>query len=251
MQELIAKNILLSHGGSVYPMPHEISYDVMTNDGVKTKSVVGINFMPGKSGGYFVCFMSGQGRLEDPEDKKRAFKFIINKYRYPDPYLDENELKNRLEIREANISFIAEHGDLMESDFEKISAIRARAAKEREFEDGRILPVPGDIVEGAYYGDAHPFKNGVIESPMRHSMPGRLTVCAEPLGPWVCQNSDGSLYVHTSGGPFFGFGVEDLEYVGEDSRLMEDWSHTGPCGNGAIAFRVKVNRWKIREGVDY
>lgn len=90
---------------------------------------------------------------------------------------------------------------------------------------------------------------GVIESKEGYNKP--LSVCAKPYTPWVYTFDDDSIHITTSGGPFFHFLPAELEYVGEDSRLLCDWSHTGPCGNGAISFPVKVNRWRVRQGVDY
>ena len=252
MQELLAKNILLSRGGNIYPQHGLLTYPVTAEDGKTTeRSVSSIHFTPGWYGGYYVYFTKGFAPLLDPEDRARAFKFIIENYTYPDRCsLDEKELRNRLDIRMNNISYISEHGDIDEQDFEMIEDIRSRLAKARDFHGQAPMPLPGDLVEGAYYSGNHPFRNGVIESEMPYAV-GKLSVCAQPYTPWAHARRDGSVFVNTSGGPFFSFDADQLEFIGPDTRLLEEWSHIGPCANGAIAFTATVNRWKVKENVEY
>lgn len=254
MQELLAKNILLSRGGNIYPMPGQLTYEVLNHDGRLTeRDVTSIHFTPGyceKAGGYYVYFMNNMCPLTEPADRKKTFEFIIEHYKCPDKFvLEEKELINRLDIRMQNISYISEHGDIDEKDFAMIEDIRSRLAKARLFPDGKPAPVAGDLIEGAYYGGKFPFNGGVIES---YSMSeDKLSVCAQPCTPWAHRRSGDAIHVTCSGGPFFSFLPEELEYIGKDTRLFEEWSHNGPCGNGAIRFSAEVNRWRVRPGVEF
>lgn len=253
LHELVAKNILLSHGGIIYPMPDHLKMAVPAFDGtMRAACVESVLYSPGKWGGYHIFANGKEFTLDQNEEMMKIFRFILKNYNFPEQDkclfpLKREELEDRVFTRERNIGFISLYGDLDQSDWDMIKIYREKLATERKKHSG--VPLPGDIVEGAYYDGECPFKNGVIESVKGFKKP--LSVCAKPYVPFISLGSDDKINVSTSGGPFFGFSNEDLEYVGEDERLFCDWGHCGACANGALDFKAKVNRWRIKDKVDY
>lgn len=255
LHELVAKNILLSHGGILYPMPDHLKMAVPGFDGtMRDACVESILYSPGKWGGYHILSNGKEFTLDQNEERMKIFRFILKNYNFPEQDkclfpLRREELEDRVFTRERNIGFISLYGDLDQSDWDKIELFRKLLAERRAECCDTPEPLPGDIVEGAYYDGKCPFKNGVIESAKGFKKP--LSVCAKPYVPFISLGSHDKINVSTSGGPFFGFSNEDLEFVCEDERLFCDWGHCGPCANGAIDFKAKVNRWRVRDKVDY
>ena len=255
LHELVAKNILLSHGGILYPMPDHLKMAVPGFDGtMHDASVESILYSPGKWGGYHIFANGKEFTLDQNEERMKIFQFILANHDFPEQDkclfpLKREELEDRVFTREKNIGFISLYGDLDQSDWNKIELFRKLLAERRTECCDTPEPLPGDIVEGAYYNGKFPFKNGVIESAKGFQKP--LSVCAKPYVPFISLGSHDKINVSTSGGPFFGFSNEDLEYVGEDERLFCDWGHSGPCANGAIDFKAKVNRWRINSKINW
>lgn len=255
LHELVAKNILLSHGGIIYPMPDHLKMAVPGFDGTMHAACVeSVLYSPGKWGGYHIFANGREFTLDQNEERIKIFRFILKNYNFPEQDkclfpLRREELEDRVFTRERNIGFISLYGDLDQSDWDKIELFRKLLAERRAECCDTPEPLPGDIVEGAYYDGKCPFKNGVIESAKGFKKP--LSVCAKPYVPFISLGSHDKINVSTSGGPFFGFSNEDLEYVGNGERLFCDWGHCGACANGAIDFKAKVNRWRVKDKVDY
>lgn len=165
----------------------------------------------------------------------------ILSYFNPDPAKVEYQY-----LRIINSRFIMEHGELGESDFEKIFAAQKLMATLRLGAQAHQHVFPGDTLQGAYYGGEHPFTNGVILSRPTWAEEGdtKIHFCANPYVPYICSN--GSL--DTSGGPFFSAEKEHFTFLGEEERLFWCFGHDGACGNGGIYFPCRSNRWQLGEG---
>ena len=144
-------------------------------------------------------------------------------------------------LRALNKSFICEHGELDESDLRKISQTRSVLNIARARVAGKEIPLPGDIVEGAYYNGKHPFHYGIIDSRDYMTEEGRLTICAGG-SPYIVP-STASLSI--SGGPFFSVEPRHLTYIGKEERLFWTFGHDGACANGGVYFPVTVNCWTL------
>lgn len=254
IRELIAKNILLSMGGSIYPRFRDLVFPVMDQTGqVTEKSVTSIHFSPSDKGGCYIYFLHGGAYVNEEEDKQKVWDYILSNYSFPDGdiALEKEPLERRIALRQRNIVFISRHGDITEDDILMAEEYRKVMESKREAMKDHPVPTPGDIVEGAYYGGKHPFKDGVIDS--RPGYKKRFSVCAQPYTPFVylIDGAVPDVAMSVSGGPFFGMNEDDLEYVGTDTRYFCDWGHPGPCADGAVDFPVKVNRWRVKDGVDY
>lgn len=145
----------------------------------------------------------------------------------------------REEFDRMNVRFQSAHG-ITDGDYEKakycIGMIDGCHKRTR-------IPQVGDIVEGAYYDGAYPYKYGLIE---KINPDGTLGICYEPYIPFVYFDASGGLRVSVSGGPFGKHKVEELELVSEHGeRTFCDWGHCGGCADGAIYFNAPVRRWKI------
>ena len=251
--ELFAKNIILSNGGSLYPKPEMLFFDIVDEHGnASNQYVTSIHYIPGQKNCFYVWFFGHEGHVTEQDDITRLYRFIVSNYDYPDKGVsDLSVLKERLALREINMSFISPHGDFTQSDYEMIEAYQKFFSERLEKMGDHPVPMPGDIVEGAYYGGTHPFNDGVIES-----VPGwkkTLSFCAGPYVPFVtfADRKNERIALSVSGGPFFGIDPDDLVFVGQDSRLVCDWGHCGATACGAIDFPVTVNRWRIKDRVDY
>jgi len=248
--ELLAKNIILSMGGALYPQEGHLVLRVMGKDGtVEEKSVSSVFFSPGeKHRGCYVGFLRDTYRVTEEEDMRRIWRFIVDNYSYPDRdiSLDEESLRRRLELREMNIGFISKHGDINAGDIEMVEAYQKAIADMHDRMGDHPVPVPGDIVEGAYYDGAYPFKDGLLLSNPHGVSP--LSVCVRPYVPFVylCKGDD-TISLNASGGPFFGVEPSDLEYIGADRRAFCDWGHAGCCANGTVEFMATVNRWRWKK----
>ena len=253
--ELIAKNILLSRGGSVYPGSEDLRVEVIDKDGnITPKKVASIHFTPGWEHPWYVAFINGaEGIVQDPEDLMKIWGYIIENFAFPDKdiLIEKDALEQRLKLRERNITFIARHGDINQDDIAMMENYRKAIEDARDAVKDRPVPLTGDIVEGAYYDGKYPFKNGVIESTPHWKK--ELSVCAQPYTPFIHfrTNEQKEIGLSVSGGPFFGFNIEDLEYVGADTRWFCDWGHSGVCAQGALDFPARVNRWKVKQEVKY
>lgn len=254
--ELVAKNILLSLGGTIYVPYKDLSFPVRneTDGAVTERYITDIHFTPGQNHGVYAYFNNGFfAIITDEKDRKRAYDYIYDLYESPDKDIpwDEETLQERLFLRERNIRFILEHGDLEPDDYQMIRTYQKAIAAQRDAIKDNPHPLPGDIVEGAYYNGSHEFNNGIIESKPHWKKP--LSVCAVPYVPFIsfADKNEERISTSVSGGPFFGLNPEDLEYIGEDKRFFCDWGHEGPCRDGSIEFQAKVNRWRIKEHVDY
>lgn len=253
IREVLVKNIILSRGGNLHPKPGQLKFDVVDQRGeTKEREVSSIHFTPGWKSEYYLYFYGLKGfcELKDTKEKERIFNYILESFKYPDICVyDKETLLDRLETRMQNISFISQHGDLDEGDWMMIDEYRSIIAKAHDFSGKKPHPVPGDIVEGAYYNGVHLFKNGLIETQKGWNKP--ISVCACPYTPFIHERGENEFALSVSGGPFFSFNPEDFEFIGKDTRFFCDWGHCGGCANGAVRFTAKVNRWKIKKGVEY
>lgn len=258
LRELIAKDILLSLGGNAYPRQKygELTFPVVDESGHREeKPVSSIHFTPGWShGGYYLFFADGFAPLAEEEHRQKAWDYIIRNYPFPDKdiLINKETLDERIALRERNIAFICRHGDMDADDFMMVKAYRRVLTRTRDAVKETPVPLPGDIVEGAYYGGKHPFTNGLVDR-LFDSDTHPVSVCAKPHIPFIgtTRGTPYGYHLSVSGGPFFGFKVEDLEYVEPDRRFFCDFGHNGACAGGSIEFEATVNRWRIKEGVDY
>lgn len=246
--ELLAKIIILSRGGNIYPGEHILNVPVQVDEKtIREMDVTNIHYTPGKKyGGYFVYYKRGYENLDNCISKDRIISWILERYRFPDRDLliCEKMLSERLALREKNMRFISNHGDMNIDDFMKIDAHQTTIEHARNFPDGSPVPVPGDIVEGVYYGD-HPYKWGILLN--NRFEKDKFSVCAEPYVPFVCACREEPGYaLSVSGGPFLTVTPDRLEYIGPDSRLFCDWGHEGPCADGAVDFSAGVSRWRVK-----
>lgn len=143
------------------------------------------------------------------------------------------------EFEKANLRYASSHG-LTESDYDKaLERIELITA----FHKAVKTPQVGDLVEGGYYEGHHPYKYGLIEEVYND---GTLSICYEPMIPFVYFNDMLELSLSVSGGPFGTHKVEELQLVAdEDERYFCDWGISGACADGAINFKAPVRRWKI------
>lgn len=252
---LIAQTTLLIHNGCIYPGHHELCFPVTDASGnTEERFVTCINFIPGWRKPLSVYFGDAFCTVEDPEDIRKVVDHIIRKYAPVElkGELDVEVLREEYNLRADNMCFISRHGDIDWRDRVMIQKIRTAFAKIHEHEglggEGAV-PSTGDIVEGAYYHGAQPFNYGLIESYREESESGakRLSFCAHPHIPFIYVRNDGTVRTSVSGGPFFGVSPDNLEYVGPDERFVCGWGHAGVTAQGAVDFRVKVNRWRIKD----
>lgn len=174
-----------------------------------------------------------------PEESKALNAAVLNRYN-PDPEKVEFEY-----LQVTNASFIMEHGELDESDYEKIFAAQSLMALLRSTPDAHKKIFNGDTVQGAYYDGAHPFTDGVIIPKPMWAEEGdrRIHFCAQPYIPYLLK--DGRL--DTSGGPFFCAEREHFTFIGEEERLFWCFGHDGACANGGIHFPCRSNRWQLAD----
>ena len=252
----IAKHIILSKGGSLILHKDDLVFPVRGRNGsVTKKAAMGIAYVPGWGKGWQVWFSGGGGYLvTDSKDLRKIYDYILDHYKWPDEYADLKALRKGIALRELNFRFISAHGDINPHYIAQVNHISGNMLKERTLSDGGTpVPMPGDVVEGAYYGGHFHFRNGTVQSCNRE--PGKVSVCAHTQSSIASlfMNRDGELKtsVYSSGGPFFSFLPGDLEFVGTDETVVNMWGHIGYAPAGLISFPVKVNRWKIRQGVKY
>jgi len=164
-------------------------------------------------------------------------EFILGMYN-PDLQRIEYEY-----LKIINASFIMEHGDLNEKDFEKIFNAQKLMATLRLGANAHRVMFPGDTLQGAYYNGKHPFTNGVILSKPTWATEEdrRIHFCAEPYIPYITESGK----LDTSGGPFFSIEQEHFSFIGEEERLFWCFGHDGACGNGGIHFPCRSNRWAL------
>lgn len=174
-----------------------------------------------------------------PEEEQTLTAAIVGRYN-PDPEKVEFEY-----LQVANASFIMEHGELDESDYEKIFAAQSLMAMLRSTPGAHEKIYNGDTLQGAYYNGAKPFSNGVIIPRPMWAEEGdrRIHFCAEPYVPYMLK--DGR--IDTSGGPFFCAEREHFTFVGEEERLFWCFGHDGACANGGIHFPCRSNRWQLAD----
>lgn len=174
-----------------------------------------------------------------PQEEEALIRAVLRQCA-PDPEKVEYQYLHTI-----NASFIMEHGDLDESDFEKIFNAQKLMATLRLGAQAHNTPFPGDTLQGAYYNGSHPFTHGIILSRPRWAAEGdtRIHFCAQPYVPYLC--SDGAL--DTSGGPFFAAQKKHFSFLGEEERLFWCFGHDGACSNGGIHFPCRSNRWQLSE----
>lgn len=246
------RNTLASFGGSVSVPFGDIKISgTVLKDGVGVPATLVAEYitaydMLGRDGAT-VHFAGGRysARVDglDEDDFRKVADFVLSRPGAPgDKGVHAAE---RAELRMHNLTFIRRYGDLDGSDFEKIAALQAGCHRCRQGTGAKTVQ-PGDIIEGSYYDGKFPFTRGVAVSGGERFTDREVYFCAEPIGPWLYLHADKSPGVETSGGPFFGLDAKDLEYAGEDTRWFQDWGHAGPCGDGAISFPCKVNRWRMK-----
>ena len=251
IQRLIATNILLSNGGSIYLAPGTMSFPVIDEDkNVREKDVTAIFYGMGTSP-KDIClyFTKGFAPVTEEDDKRKVWTFILSNYKNPDAdILPEKELlEERVRLRSYNLTFIRKHGDLDDNDIQMVSVYQRAIHAMHEAVKDSPVPLAGDIVEGAYYDGAFPFENGIIESaPGWHK---DHSICATPFTPFIHLRNSAvpEIGLSVSGGPFFSIDAKDLEYIGEGERCFCDWGHCGPSADGAVTFPAKVNRWRVKE----
>lgn len=252
MQEVMAKNIIMSRGGLIYLSAGMLSLTVRHDDGTSAdKAVLCVRMKPSQPEYVFVDFEDCSGRVEDEDDRKKVFAFLIETYSYPErALLNVDALRDRLRIRIDSVSFISAHGDLNESDFVAIGAMRDAIARLRDEVSSHPVPIPGDLIEGPAFDGDEAFRFGVLVSERiseRNPSDGTMLLNKIPYTPWATTLPGGGLAVHAGGGPFNHIRLEDLEFVGSDERRFAIWGHEGPCAAGAIFFTAKVNRWRMKD----
>lgn len=214
----------------------------------KISSVIGIHF------GFLVHFGSVDRnsivlefhrgwRVLVPEDEEKVFSYIVDTYRMPG-VIEEFGLsyEEAMNLYRMNESFIREHGTLDHTDLALIRAAQ-KAMADAQSAAAPDTPIPGDVVEGAYYDGKYPFGSGVVVS--TPSWGFGVHFCAHAYCPWLTVNNDGKPHVNTSGGPFFSADKTKYEPIGETTRLFCDFGHAGPCGNGSIRWPAKVRAWRL------
>lgn len=248
-KQLLVRNAVVGSSGNLYVYDSELNVTFTKKETNKptTQRMVRILYNPYLfTDGYVISTEGNTFSSTDYEDWEPVYDFIIRKYNLADCTLNNTELEYRLKLRQDNLRFIVDDGDLNEEDFRKIKYCQLTM---QELHGAEVpVPQPGDIIEGAYYGGKYPFENGVIESQPGYNK--TFHICAEPMTPWIYASEE-KVHISTSGGPFFSLDAEDLELVGKDTRYVCDWGHEGACANGHISFEVTVNRWKVKEGTDY
>lgn len=252
--ELMAKNIILSKGGTIHfndDSRPEINFRPGPGEEVIGKvPVIRIYYTGVALGPEGIPYLCSTPNCRcfclEPDDLPVMWSFIVEHYPSSDKDLfSGEELKKRLDLREYNLSFISEHGDLNEDDFAFIDCIQHKFAVLHQADEDGCIPKPGDTVEGTYYDGACKFSRGVVESFRTNE--NRLSVCTSPYGePWVHKKDD-AIVVTTSGGPYFGYAKQDFQYKGKEKRLFREFGHAGVCANGTISFPVEVNCWKVVE----
>lgn len=238
---LLVKHLVLSDAGSVTFGYHEAPVTVPGEGDFFLESIW---YESWRSFPLTAFLTGGCLPFQDMDERtlKTVIRHILAKRGGERPHYEE--IWRITELQTINMTFIITHGDIDALDLRMIEKnTRAlRAVREKNHEP---VPLPGDLVTGAYYDGRHPFDNGVIETVNQTSKDYHF--CAQPYVPHVTTTKDGEPWVTTSGGPFFGVDRKDLEYVGEDIRLFCDWGHCGPAGDGLLNFYVKVNKWRVLE----
>ena len=244
--EMKARIILLSHNNYLSLGQRDFTWKTRCANGEEAeKPVRRIDLLRwGSNEHLYVVFAAGYDELDNREDREKVYEFIAENFALPAVCGFEGvTLQEARMLMECNQVFIHAHGEIDAFDMNVIRD-RQNAISAVRSDSKVIRPMPGDIVEGSYYGGAHAFKGGVIVTRAGWGKP--ISICAHPYTPWVTVSEDGTPLVDTSGGPFFSVGEEDLEYIGEDHRYFCDWGHAGATGDGSIEFPAMVRRWRVR-----
>ena len=239
---------LAAAGGAVSVRPLDLMLPEEPDDNsTKVSSVIGIHFGFLDKNSIVLEFHRGWRALEDG-DKSKVFFYIVKTYRRPG-IIEEFGLtyEEAMNLYRLNEGFIREHGTLDKADFSIIRAAQ-KAMAEAQSAAAPDTPIPGDMVEGAYYDGKYPFENGVVVP--TPSWGFGVHFCADPYCPWLTVNNDGKPHVNTSGGPFFYADKTKYEPIGETTRLFCDFGHAGPCGNGSIRWPAKVRAWRIKKDAE-
>lgn len=245
-----AATAIIAHGGHVYPNGR-FQLDAKIQGKPKTINVDAILY--NMEQGINILW-SNKHCIEKNLEKselEQIEKWILENISVP--VFPEGKGEFRTQMLLLNSGFICNHGELEESDFQKAEAIAKAITEARSFKDGKIIPLPGDIVEGAYYNGKFPFNHGLVDTPYAWQSHDKLSICAQPYIPFSCLSDEkrNGYALSTSGGPFFSISAEDMELIGQDENIFCTWGHEGPCANGDIKFKAPVNRWRIKEGTDY
>ena len=204
-----------------------------------------VQFTKSGIGGVVPRVILYNSRPMNDDEKEKVFSYLVSTFRLPS-LVSEGGLsyEEAMHLFRVNESFIREHGTLTQSDLALIRR-RQQAMQTALSNAPTDTPIPGDVVEGAYYSGKFRFEGGVIVS--TPSWGFGVHFCACPYTPWLYVNDEGKPHINTSGGPFFSCDKVHFEPAGETERMFCEFGHDGPCGNGAVYFPVKVRCWKLKE----
>ena len=244
--ESSARMIIASKAGSISVYPCFLTLPESEETPDKKRSVVAVQEGLLDRNAIVVVFERGYRTIESESEKSTVFSFIHDNFSAPKLLAgEEMSYEEAMLLFHVNRSFIAQHGELNALDLSVIRSHQETLAYAERQED---VPMVGDIIEGAYYDGAHPFKHGCVVTPCGwEENDGKVHFCAEPYTPWLSSANDGTPIVNPSGGPFFSVAKEHFELIGEEARLFCDWGHAGPCASGSINFPVTVRRWRLKE----
>ena len=155
----------------------------------------------------------------------------------------ENIMYTLQELISENTVYHREYG-INETDMVKVN----ETIKCIEETRNSTKPCAGDII--VCKGPKKTYPNGHLEfwNTTQHS-----SICVQPYTPFVniaksIGEGDPLPFFTTSGGYWFSVtdtDVDMFELVGIRMKSFVTWGHNGPCGGGAVRFRVTVNVWKI------
>ena len=241
-----ARLILAAAGGavSIRPLDLVLTEEPDTDNPTKS-SVIGVHFGYLDRNAIVLTFHRGWRNIEGDDEKEKVFSYLVSTFRLPS-LVSEGGLsyEEAMHLFRVNESFIREHGTLTQYDLALIRR-RQQAMQTALSNAPTDTPIPGDVVEGAYYSGKFRFEGGVIVS--TPSWGFGVHFCACPYTPWLYVNDEGKPHINTSGGPFFSCDKVHFEPAGETERMFCEFGHDGPCGNGAVYFPVKVRCWKLKE----
>ena len=252
INEIIAKNILLSRGGELKIGPSKKQFTVPVSE-TQQVDIARIEYIPTSKMKKLHLWI-GDELFVTPEndiEETAVYEYITANFGNPDGEKLSNEnLSFRMKLREMNQNFIRRYGDLNQEDFDMAERCIRLIDEARTAHNENPVPLPGNLVEGYCYDGTVYYSEGRIES-RKHSQK-ELMFCGRPYTPFIYQSPlyDENYRLTIDGGPYIGINKADLEYVGKDTALFCDWGHEGPCQDGTVRFPATVNRWKIKKGTE-
>lgn len=141
-------------------------------------------------------------------------------------------------LSKINQRFILNHGNLTQSDVDKVNNYIALIEESRTETTARI----GDILQytneyGQYNKSAH---IDTIEN-------GEANIC-ENASVSISQNDDFyGFYFSTSGGDWHNLKLDNFKYMGKVKKTFWTFGHMGACASGGIYFEALVNVWECNE----